>query len=197
MKSRLKKYSSKTVEEVDPDIKEEVDLSLSNDDVDKILQDSGSGTTFVKYDDLDKSTSILNYLDKRGRMMLLLPVLSDSSGHWVCLWFNKRSKTLNYFDPYGLKPDYWMKHWDAPAAEELTPVLTDMLQQFNNRGGNVLVNTKKYQQYSDKVNTCGRWCAARLLLKDVSQATFDSIMESTGVGLDKSVTLLTKKILGR
>ena len=101
----------------------DVSYALSNKDINDILYKNP--TRIYKYEDLATVTDLKSMLDSEGRMVLLIPVNSEFEGHWVCLWLS--GKTWNYFDPYGLPPDYFLQHWeteDKPPA----PYLSDLLK---------------------------------------------------------------------
>lgn len=169
------------------------DYALSDADINKILY--LGKTSFYKYRDINPSVDLRSYLDGEGRMMLLLPVQSDTSGHWVCLWLNRRRKTIHYWDPYGLQPDHFIEHWRTPATRDLTPKIGPMLDELGKQGFSIEVNTYQYQHYSDKHATCGRWCAVRLMLKSVEEDKFKSLIQSIKLPKDLAIVGLTTYIL--
>ena len=58
----------------------------------------------LTYDELSKVKDIEKLLpNHKSYFILLYPVISPTSGHWVCM--TRYDKTLEYFDSYGLPPD--------------------------------------------------------------------------------------------
>ena len=74
--------------------------SMDDDDIRFYLKDA----RILKYTDLAKVKDIEKLLPRhKSHIILLYPVNSETSGHWVCI--TRFDKTLECFDSYGYKPD--------------------------------------------------------------------------------------------
>lgn len=136
---------------------------LSDSDLRELL---GSGITIMTNRELPKVKSIGNIFDSEGRAILLYTPDSPTSGHWVCLM--RRPDSIYFWDPYGDKPDIPEDLGGQP------PVLTRLLQEADVP---VFYNSHQYQSQHGDVATCGRWCAARLHYKDLSEKQFQNVIK--------------------
>lgn len=114
----------------------------------------------------------------------------------------KRDGHIEYFDSYGEKPDAqraWLTPDRLADLGEEEPWLTDLLKRS---GYHVYYNTHAYQADKKDVNTCGMWCIARLICKDMSNVSFyntvrASMKENGITSPDEWVTAFTANILGK
>jgi hypothetical protein len=75
-------------------------MSMDDTDIRFYLPD----VKILTYSELTNIKKIEDLLPRhKSYFILLYPVQSEQSGHWVCL--TRYSKTIEYFDSYGLKPD--------------------------------------------------------------------------------------------
>jgi len=167
--------------------------SLSNDDINAILSPD---TNILTYNELSGLNSIDDALDSLGRCILLCPVMSENSGHWVCLW--KEGSILHYFDPYGYKPEEFRK-WVKPrtklfgmgAGEET------LMRLLRESPYEVVWNNVAYQKDRKDINSCGRHCIVRLLLKDYTAKEYADLVRMSRLSADDFVTIVTMEILGK
>ena len=89
--------------------------------------------------------------DKNDYIMMLYQTDSPTSGHWVSLIRDKKSKTVYYFDSYGYDID-------IPQGWSNNKMITGLLSNLfeNDKQYKKFVNTKKYQKLGNHINTCGR-----------------------------------------
>ena len=74
--------------------------SMDNEDIHFYLPNA----KLIMFNELKKYKTIEQLLPKhKSYFILLYPVQSETSGHWVCL--TRFDKTIEYFDSYGNKPD--------------------------------------------------------------------------------------------
>jgi hypothetical protein len=86
--------------------------------------------------------------------------------------FLREDGSIEYFDSYGDKPEAQRKWISQEKLEELgeeEPYLFNLLKES---GKKVYYNTYPYQTDRNDINTCGRWCVARLIMKDYSNLQF-------------------------
>ena len=166
--------------------------SLSNDDINKILEPD---TKIWTYPDFKDMSSIDECWDSKGRCIFLFLTKSEREGHWIAMW--KKGDTIHYFDPYGMKPEAgrsWLSHDQLEDLDMGEPYLYNLLK---NSGYKVVYNTVPYQSKDGAVATCGRWAVLRLLWKDVSDAEFKRRVKDSGMSPDEFVTAITSDVLGK
>jgi hypothetical protein len=171
--------------------------ALSNEDINTILEPD---TKIFSYPEFAKMSSIDEAFDKLGRCVFLFLTKSETSGHWVCMF--KKGNDIEYFSSYGDKPEEERKWLNEEQLDELgqdEPYLMNLLKQS---GYKVYYNTHSYQSDREDINTCGRWCVARLITKDISNKEFYNLvreqMKERGLkNADDWVALFTYEFLGK
>jgi hypothetical protein len=181
-----------------PSIDEIKRYALSNDDINAILEPDTKIFTYPQFADME---SIDQAFDKLGRCIFLFLTINDSTGHWLCM-FLRDDGSIEYFDSYGEKPEAQRKWVSAEKLDELgeaEPYLFNLLKESNRK---VYYNTYAYQTDRNDINSCGRWCVARLMMKDYSNLQFynavRSDMKERGLSkFDDWVALWTYEMLGK
>lgn len=167
--------------------------SLSNDDINTILDPD---TKIISYPDFAHMESIDEAFDQLGRCVFLFLTESPTSGHWLCM-FKRGTNTIEYFDSYGQPPEAqrkWLTEERLEELDEAYPYLYDLLRKSGYR---VYYNTHAFQTNRADVATCGRWCVARLICKDISNLDFYALVKKSGMKPDDWVALFTAEILGK
>ena len=162
------------------------DYPLSDGDIRQMLGDDISIKT---YPDLAKMRSINECFDSKGRCILLFLTSSQTEGHWCCL-LNKK-KGIEFFDPYGDKPEKQKEGVPQSRLEALNqsqPYLTKLLRAS---GRPVYYNTHDFQQDKRSINTCGRHCVVRCLYGPYSLNKYKDIIDASGLSPDNFVSGLT------
>ena len=94
----------------------------------------------------------------KSYFVLLYPVHSDTSGHWVCL--TRFNDTIEFFCSYGKKIDSQLK-WCKNEQYNEKPILTQLLKQTKLK---VVYNSIDFQNNKNyKVSTCGAFAVFRVL----------------------------------
>ena len=111
----------------------------------------------LTYDELSKVKDIEKLLPHhKSYFILLYPVISETSGHWVCM--TRYDKTIEYFDSYGLQPD---KPLDWGKFKQTPHYLSQLLAKTKLR---IHYNTIDFQNKRDyTISTCGAFCVFRIL----------------------------------
>jgi hypothetical protein len=146
--------------------------SLSNQDINDILEPD---TKIITYPEFGHMESIDEAFDSLGRCVFLFLTQSESSGHWLTMF--KRPEGIFYFDSYGEKPEAqreWLTEEQLEDLGEAEPYLMNLLKAS---GYKVYWNTHRYQKEKDDYNSCGRWCVARLICKDMSDKQFYNVVK--------------------
>ena len=111
----------------------------------------------ITYDELSKIKDIEKLLPHhKSYFILLYPVESTTSGHWVCM--TRYDKTLEYFDSYGLKPDEpleWGKFKKTPHYSSQLLARTKLRIHYNT------IDFQNKRDYT--ISTCGAFVVFRIL----------------------------------
>ena len=171
------------------DLKRVEDYSLSDEDIRKCL----GSTSIFPYPQLKSIQSINDVFDGKGRCMMLILTTGPTEGHWVAMI--KHGDHIEYFDPYGHKPDYEKSVIPKTRLRQLNeaePTLTTLLKS---QPMPVIYNTHAFQKMGASMNTCGRHCITRLLYRNKSLEDYDTLIRSSGLSPDDFVAGTTFKCL--
>lgn len=149
--------------------------SLSGDDVLKLLNNKAK---LIIYSDLENFKHIDDALENNGNLIILYET-KQSYGHWTCLFRNElKPNVISFFDPYGLKPDdelrFVPKHFKKISGQNY-PLLSALLIES---GYKIEYNEYKLQQSLEDINTCGRHCVVRILMKVLSLEDYVKLLKS-------------------
>ena len=128
-------------------------ISMDDSDIKYYLPDG----RILTYSELSNYKKIEDLLPRhKSYFILLYPVQSESSGHWVSL--TRYGRTVEYFDSYGKKPDEpmtWGKYNNVHRR------LSELL---NNTKLRVDYNNIDFQNNKDfTIATCGSYVVFRIL----------------------------------
>jgi len=161
---------------------------LSTDQVMKLLDGK---INYIPYSDIKRYSSVDELLDPYD-CCIILYFTAENFGHYVCL--TKRGKSVEFFDPYGLMIDDELEFVDSDDEGEalkerknqdygyLTELLLDSPYHLE-------FNQYQFQEENDDVNTCGRHCVVRCLMKKMDLEEYKNFIL-------KNIKLV-KKITGR
>lgn len=170
---------------------------LSDEDIQTILKPDT--TNIIQYPDLVDVTDINTLFDAQGRCVVFIP-LSKSFGHWCCLIRSKKLHTIEWFDPYAIKPDdekKWISKVVLKQLHEDKPYLTNLLRQAHEQGTRIIYNPYHWQAERDGVSDCGRWVALRCLLHDKPLSDINKMIKKSKLTPDAFVTNVIYEILGK
>jgi len=132
----------------------------------------GEGCKIKKYSELKDYTTIYDLLPNEKDFVIILTEEKKNQGHWCCLLRNKDK--FEWFDSYGVKPDGELKfiplmvrRWLGQDEYDLSRLLEPVKYEYNK---------KKLQNLQDGINTCGKWCIARILMFQTGH-TLDEFLE--------------------
>ena len=169
-----------------------IEYPLSDDDIRRVL---GNDIKIMTYPELEDMPSIDDCFDRKGRCILLFLTESETSGHWCCMM--KKNGSIYFWDPYGDEPEEQKDGVPKSRLEQLDmeePYLTRLLRAC---GKPVYYNSHQYQKDRRGVNTCGRWCIARLLYAPKSEEYFRNVVSKSKLPPDEFVAGLTAYWLKR
>lgn len=162
-------------------IKKLTGRSLTNFEIIDALEGK---TKIIMYSDLKNVKNIEDILEPYENCIILYQN-SPMSGHWVVL--NSRHNCYEFFDSYGGDVDSQLKY----ANFVKTPYLSRLLEKTK---ALVICNPFELQEKTDGVNSCGRWCLLRVMLKDMPLMEFVSMFVGKKHTPDYYATALTAKI---
>jgi len=169
-------------------VKQLEEKALTFDELDMIVRNK---YPIVKYSDLGNYQSIEELV--KGGIVLYYPIQSKTSGHY-CALFLKDAKSLYYFDSYGLTITGDILFSEYLMSDENKTVrhyLPDLIQNFKQRGGTILINPYRFQSMNGDISTCGRHSAIRLLFKDLDHEQYNKLFKYKNLSNDDLITLLT------
>ena len=113
----------------------------------------------IQYNNLKKYKTIEKLLPKhKSYFILLYPVQSEISGHWVCM--TRYDKTIEYFDSYGGLPDVAFE-WGSSNFKNNEKYLSKLLNKCKLPK---VYNTISFQSKRDiAISTCGAYAVFRIL----------------------------------
>lgn len=176
-------------------IKELEKISLSNEDVLKCI---GHRANLVMYPQIRNYKNIDELLGEYGACVILYLTKEDPGlyGHWCCI-FKQDDKTIQFFDPYGdpvdTALDYDMSDYFRKKYDLDIPLLSYLLYKAYDKY-DIRYNEIPFQEEKRDVNSCGRHCCIRLILRDLDEYEYEDFMNSTPFNPDELVTLLTQSI---
>lgn len=103
----------------------------------------------------------------------------EKVGHFIALL--KQDGYIEHFDPYGLNIEQEL------SITHEQGVLKSLLEQ----AGKVVTNQTQLQQWKDDIQTCGRWCVARVRMRDLNLREFIQFFKQSILTGDQKVTLMT------
>lgn len=119
----------------------------------------------LKYSELAKYNSINQLLPNEKDSCILLYEESPNVGHWVSVLKYPKGKngTIEFFDPYGGKPDSQLNWLPKQQATQLGQGRKLLSPLFDNCSQKVIYNPVAYQKSGPEINNCGRHCVYRIL----------------------------------
>lgn len=105
--------------------------------------------------------------ENNDSLILVQDPRNPRSGHWTCLSFHPKNRSVYFFSSYGGKPDVekntWIPASDLAKSGQNLDVFNDGLKQLMLQyGWTIHYNQYQYQKIGDDTATCGIWCAAFL-----------------------------------
>ena len=164
-----------------------MDYFVTNFDILAIFKNA----KIVRYADLDKFKDIYELLPNRMDFVFLLTESEKNSGHWTLII--QDDDTFEYFD-YIL--DYIPKYMNKKLGNSYGEDLGKMIKSIK-ATDKFIYNKTKFQKEQEGINTCGRWCIARLSLflsDDLNLKEFTTLMKTKAknlkMTLDQFITFL-------
>jgi hypothetical protein len=160
--------------------------ALSNSDILKLTDDK---CNVMSYDELQKFKTLDDALGSHNALVVLYE-FKENFGHWCCV-IKQSDKLIEFFDPYSSKPDREFSF--LPEQYKLFPYLSKLMYESPYK---LSYNEHKFQKNGGNINTCGRWCATRIILKSLPLDKFAKIFLNRSKSPDDLVTYFTSGLKG-
>lgn len=161
-------------------IDEKEDEPLAFDQLKIMLGPDKKYCNFYMYDTLRTVTPAQFYSKPTSIILLRNRKTGDPTGHFFAMIQHRNE--IEHFDSYGFSVDKELEITGEP----------DYIKQLINETGKRFIESKhKFQSLNNDSETCGRWCVARVKMRDMLISEFIDFFESPIVSKDQKVTLLT------
>lgn len=161
------------------DIHQAETIDLTGKDIEKICDGK---VKVLSYHELQGIPSIEALLEPFGAVVLLYET-KENFGHYTALFYDAQNN-LEFFDSYGFAPDQELNY----ATYDNTPYLSQLLSKYK---GRIVYNTKRLQQWAKDVNTCGRWTASRIRLRNLNPTQFENLFKTKYYNPDFFISAIT------
>jgi hypothetical protein len=129
----------------------------------------------------------------------------QSVGHWTCVLRthdDDNNPSINFFDSYGFVPDDEKKLINKEFMNMVgmsKNFLTQLLDEAHRYDNVIEYNEVPFQDFAPDIATCGRHCMLRIIMKDLSMAEYQKLMNDLKSKYkrtpDEIVTILTDPVL--
>ena len=175
--------------------KYDMNYSLSNNDINKILNNKCNIIEYAQLYNVNKLSSIMTL----NRPLVILYRSSPKTAHWCCIFLHK-DNNIEFHDSYGLICDQEINkiyNINEPFYESYYNNGYKKLSELilNGNYNEIIYNQYHLQKQKTNINTCGRHVCCRLLYKNLSLEEYIKIMKFKNNGLDKQVLELTNKLI--
>ena len=173
---------------------ERIGTNITDGDIRRYFGD-GVESKILKYSELANYKTIDDLLPKPRDFRIILIEDSPNTGHWTCIL--KYDKTIEWFNPYGIRPDA-QKNLLGKARNMLLGQSQDYMTNLMkaSKGYKLIYNKKRLQKLKQGINTCGRWIILRVIcMKDLMMSLKDFIkmiddtQEASGLPKDALVAV--------
>lgn len=158
-----------------------------------ILEAVDDKTKVILYSAIHQYRNIEQLLEPHDSCVILYET-RPRFGHWVCVFLNRDTGVLEFFDPYGKQIDSQLNHIPKKFRDmtyQNSPYLSRLMLNSPYR---LTYNDKPLQKIKNGTNSCGRHVALRLVMRNLSIREYQKFLTSKLSGPmtpDKMVSMLT------
>jgi len=142
-----------------------------------MLRIADGKTNILVYEDLENVNNIDSILAPYDASIILYQT-AENFGHWITL-LKTGENSLEFYDSYGLSVDQELNtdnEFHKRVHEgKIVPHLTHLIQQS---GYKVKSNKVRLQANLEDVNSCGRYAALRVRLRNFSMEKFNGLLKN-------------------
>ena len=148
--------------------------------------------TVIKYSELDNYNNMEDLFKECDRVLLLYES-KINSGHWTCLI--NQPKQIVFFDPYSLEPDSQLAFTNIKFRESIgikKPYLSYLMYKTKKP---IDYNNVQLQVLKEGVETCGYWCAVRMMCDDINNDRFNKAFKTIPISKrDNAIITLVNRL---
>ena len=137
-------------------------------------------TKIILYDSINKNMNIEELFEDHKAIIILLLKNNNEVGHYVSLM--KDGNYLNYWGPYG---------YSLLNIISIMGINSNLLQIIKKSNYKFTENKFMLEEQSNKIQTCGLWCVARIFKYFLNNKEFYNLMKYKKLKSDELVSLLT------
>ncbi len=145
-------------------------------DTKELLRICENKVRIIAYEDLATVNNIDDVLRPYGACIILYQE-TINNGHWVCI-LSHPDGYIEYFDPYGEQPDFYINNGRLSADYNKIPYLVPLLQPAIT-SQKFVYNATRFQAMDKNIQTCGRWVAVRIKMKNWTLDKFAGLFKTT------------------
>ena len=145
-------------------------LNLSGKD---ILTITKGKCKVMLYEELEQYNTIEDAMGEHGAIALLYQE-QKFFGHWACVL--DQGNYIEIYDSYGVPVDDELKFSEFNMRKHEGTIQPHLTVLLNKSGRKVIHNSRKLQLLRQNVNTCGRYCALRILMRDLPMDKFNKFI---------------------
>jgi hypothetical protein len=153
----------------------------------QILQALDFKAKILSYRELIKLSNLDDILGDH-RACVILYEWKSNFGHWVCC-FERPNGNIEFFDSLGYFPDDELNFISKSYKTKNNLCYPYLINILYNSQKQIEYNDHKLQQ--DKSSTCGRWCIARIIMRDIDIDKFANIFKIKNYIPDDIITMIT------
>lgn len=163
------------------------EISLTEDDLRKIANDK---VKIIRYVDLENIKNIDELLNPYGAVIILYQT-ELNYGHW-CSLMRMSENRLEFFDSYGVDIDKELKYSAFHLQRHEGNIVPHLSALIDKSNYSYYYNSYELQKIKKDVNTCGRYTALRVKMKDIPLNDFVKLLtENKAYDSDFWVSALT------
>jgi hypothetical protein len=157
-------------------------VALSDKDIVHLTQNK---CNVMSYADLLNYKTLDQALGQFGALCVLYET-GENFGHWVAV-IKVNDKLVEFFDPLSSKPDREWKYISEVYKKK--PYLSHLMKESPYE---LSYNQYKFQKNKKGINTCGRHCSMRIILKHFTLEEYKKAFTSKEFDPDFLVTMATE-----
>lgn len=161
-------------------VNEKEDKALSFDNLRTMLGPDATSCNFFLYETL-RTITPAQFFSKPAAIILMENKRSgDKVGHFMAII--QQRNHIEHFDSYGYSIQDELNITGEP------PYIIELLNETSRK---VIESKVRFQSTQNDSETCGRWCVARVRMRDLFISEFKDFFERPVVTKDQKVVLLT------
>lgn len=161
-----------------------ISKALSDSDIRQALNND---VNIVKYSEL-KNMKNIDELLRNDRAVILFE-LKKNDGHWCSVVRNK--ERIIFTDSYGMFPENEIDYIPVSFKYVSKQDRGYLLKLLYNQNLPVHFSQYRLQKLENGINTCGRYCVIRCIMKELNEDEFAKMLKSSEYSPDELVSILT------